>query len=103
MIGIQKNRIVKFVADTFDQRCRLIHADEVALAFRNARHHGHTETSSSGDDRFECRKVGKIEMTDCDSVQFSVGENFAKSLHASLSPPRKFVANRLLDPYSSLR
>jgi hypothetical protein len=64
MVGVQKNRVVKFLPQAPDQRGKLSDADERALCFRSAYQYRYLQLTGSPEDRLQQYQIAHIEMTD---------------------------------------
>jgi hypothetical protein len=73
VIRVQKYRVVVLLAQAFDERSRLAHADKFALAFRHADQHRQLQFARGGKNRLQRRKVGDVEMADSNVAGFGIG------------------------------
>jgi len=94
VIGIQIDRIVVFLTQTFYQRCRTAHTDEFALPLRNANKKREPRAESreprskliiqslrSSKNPLQPGEIGNIEMTDRDMAAIRVRQYFTQRFH----------------------
>ena len=81
MVRVQKDRVIVFVAQTFDERRRLLDADELALAFRHTDQERQLQLSPGGEDRLQRAEVGDIKVAHGHVALIRIGKDFAEGFH----------------------
>src|SRR5437660_6939473 len=96
VVGIEEDRVVVLLAHRPNERGNLSDAGKLALAFRDANHHGNLECARGGKDRVEGGKIGKIKMPNRHLVALSFVEYIEQGVHdVDLSDDRGLPLRKL--------